>query len=79
MVALKCWEDLGGREGDRERRWGERDGVGGSGEVGYRCYTSKVVGICGTVMLGLFCEEESGGWGMVPTRKDGGEYLSGLL
>jgi hypothetical protein len=78
VVSLECWEDLGGRDGGRERRWGRGlgEGVGGSGEVGHGCFRSKEEGL---VMFGLFCEEESGRWGMVPTGKNGGEDLLGLL
>jgi len=66
---------LRGREVGRERCWG-REGVWGSGEVGYGCFPSKEEGIYGTVMFGLFCEESGG---LVPTRKDGGEGLLCVL
>jgi hypothetical protein len=75
VIALESREDLGGRQGGREQRWGrgEGEGVRGSGEVGF---PSKEEGI---VMFGLFCEKDSGGWGMVPTGRDGGEDLLGFL
>ena len=43
--------------------------------MGYGCFLSKD----GIVMFGLFCEEESGGWGMLPTGKGCGEDLLSLL